>query len=316
MQSPVIVARHLSKWYGPRAGVRDVSFEVAAGEVMGLLGPNGSGKTTILRILTGYVRPSSGTVTVAGLDVVGDALAVRQRVGYVPEDIPLYENMRVREFLGFMARLKGLRRRAVRDGLDRVCERLHLDEVLSLRIAKLSKGFRQRVAVAQALLNDPEILILDEPTNGLDPHQIIETRSLIRALAGNRTIVISSHILGEVEKIADRVAILLAGRVLAVRDLASADAERRFLLRVRGAVAEVRACLEGVSGVKTVTIESGANGGVPTYSVEGATGHPLAEELAAAVVGGGFGLEEIGEASVDLESLFLKLTRSREDTPR
>src|SRR3989441_13332430 len=190
--SPIIVADKLTKWYGPRLAVDGVSLEVGAGEVMGLLGPNGSGKTTILRMLTGYLRPSSGTASVSGLDVVDDPVEARKRIGYVPEDVPLYDWMRVHEILTFMARLKGLPGRAVPTAVASVIERLGLAGVVRLPIGKLSRGFRQRVAIAQALVNDPDVLILDEPTNGLDPRQIIEMRELIRSLAGPPTPPITS----------------------------------------------------------------------------------------------------------------------------
>jgi gliding motility-associated transport system ATP-binding protein len=216
---PAIVTDQLTKWYGARLAVDRVSLEVRSGEVMGLLGPNGSGKTTILRILTGYLRPSRGTVTIAGLDPLVAPLAARELVGYVPEDVPLYDSMRVDEFLRFMARLKGLHGGDVAAAVDQVCARLELGSVRRVLVGKLSRGFRQRAAIAQALVTAPPILVLDEPTNGLDPRQIIEMRMLIRALAGTHTILVTSHILGEMEKIADRVAILLEGRLLAVHAL-------------------------------------------------------------------------------------------------
>ena len=181
---PLIVVEQLSKWYGSRLAVDRVSLEVERGEVMGLLGPNGSGKTTILRILTGYLHPTEGTVRLADLDVVTRSLEARARVGYVPEDVPLYEWMRVREFLRFMARLRGLGGGAAGRAVEAAIERLGLGSVRDLLIAKLSRGYRQRVAIAQALLGDPAVLVLDEPTNGLDPRQIIEMRGHIRALAG------------------------------------------------------------------------------------------------------------------------------------
>src|SRR5437870_15137 len=218
---PVIVADQLSKRYGSCLAVDGVSFEVASGEVMGLLGPNGSGKTTILRMLTGYVCPSSGTAQVAGFDVVQEGLEARRYIGYVPEDVPLYTHMRVDEFLAFMGRLKGLARSPLYNSIAAVCKRLELSHVQHTAIGRLSRGYRQRVAIAQALLNNPPLLILDEPTNGLDPQQIIEMRELIRSLGGERTIVVTSHILGEIQRVADRVAILLAGQLLgvhAVRD--------------------------------------------------------------------------------------------------
>src|SRR5262245_9806656 len=252
---PVIAAEHLTKWYGRRLAVDRVSLEVDAGEVMGLLGPNGSGKTTILRILAGYLRPSAGFARIVGLDVVNDALAARARVGYVPEDVPLYSWMGVREFLAFMARLKGLAGEAMTRAVDAGVERLALGDVQRLLIGKLSRGYRQRVAIAQALLGNPDLLILDEPTNGLDPRQIIEMRGHIRALAGERTVLVTSHILGEIERVADRVAILLGGRLLGVHALGAGDLGRRFRLRVRGERAAVHHCLRQVPDVRDVAVE-------------------------------------------------------------
>ena len=253
--APIISADQLTKWYGPRLAVDRVSLQVESGEVMGLLGPNGSGKTTIIRILTGYLLPSAGTARIAGLDVVDEALAARARVGYVPEDVPLYGWMSVREFLTFMARLKGLTGQVATRSVEGAVERLRLGDVRRVLIGKLSRGYRQRVAVAQALLGDPALLILDEPTNGLDPRQIIEMRSHIRSLARERTVLVTSHILGEIERVADRVAILLGGRLLGVHALGGAAAGQRIRLRVRGPADAIGACLGRVPGVSHVSAE-------------------------------------------------------------
>ena len=303
----VIVADQLTKWYGARLAVDHVSLQVEAGEVMGLLGPNGPGKSTILRILTGYMLPSSGTARIAGLDVVDDPLAARARVGYVPEDVPLYGWMNVREFLVFMARLKGLAGQALTGSVEGAVERLGLGDVRRILIGKLSRGYRQRVAVAQALLGDPALLILDEPTNGLDPRQIIEMRGHIRALAGERTVLVTSHILGEIERVADRVAILLGGRLLGVRTLGGGDADQRISLRVRGPQEAVRACLVRVPGAQGVTVEPLPGGELVTCLVDSEAGS-IAEKLAAAVVAAGFGLLDMAVVHVDLETLFLGLT--------
>jgi len=211
-----------------------VSFALNAGEVFGLLGPNGSGKSTLLRMLVGYLRPSAGYASVAGYDVVTDGREARVHLGYVPEDVPLYDAMRVDEFLSMMAALKGLAANRIGAALERVCGELGLDDVRRLTIRQLSRGYRQRVGIAQALLNEPPLLILDEPTNGLDPRQIIECRELILRLAGDHTVVVTSHILSEIEKIADRAAILLDGRLLAIEELKTGrdepiDLESRFL---------------------------------------------------------------------------------------
>jgi ABC-2 type transport system ATP-binding protein len=210
--------------------VDSLTLRIAPGEVFCLLGPNGSGKTTFLRMLTGYLSPSSGRLVVAGHDTVREPMQARRRLGYLPESVPLYRHMRVREFLTFMARLRHVPAPELDAAIDRVNAQLALGEVLGKPIGTLSRGFRQRVALAQALVHDPEILVLDEPTNGLDPRQIIEVRSLLLALAARHTILMSSHILGEVEKTADRVAILLRGRLRDTRAVAETpDLEGWFL---------------------------------------------------------------------------------------
>jgi ABC-2 type transport system ATP-binding protein len=307
---PVLVAERLSKRYGARLVVDEVSFAVAAGEVMGLLGPNGSGKTTILRLLTGYLHPSSGTARIVGCDVVEAGLAARQYVGYVPEDAPLYSHMRVDEFLAFMGRLKGLVGRPLRDEVAAVCQRLQLSQVRSTAIGKLSRGYRQRVAIAQALLNNPPLLLLDEPTNGLDPRQIIEMRTLIRALATTHAILVTSHILSEIAKIAHRVAILLDGRLCGVHALGEPAAEHRWRLTIRGLPqAGVPACLRAVPGVTDVIVVGVVDGECAEYLVQGHGAH-VAEALAAALVARGFGVREMWPERADLETLFLQLTQT------
>jgi ABC-2 type transport system ATP-binding protein len=211
----------LSKRFGARLAVDAVSFDVREREVFGLLGPNGSGKSTILRLVTGYLRPSAGSARVAGIDVVRDGLAARHRIGYVPESAPLYGHMRVAEFLTFMARLRGLRGAGLARAVDAAVDRLALGPVRAGMIERLSHGYRQRVSLAQAVLHEPELLVLDEPSNGLDPRQIIELRGLLRQLAQNCAVLVTSHILGEIERTADRVAILLDGRLLTVEAITS-----------------------------------------------------------------------------------------------
>ena len=211
-----IRAQGVGKRYGPVAALQDFSLEIARGEVFGLLGPNGSGKTTFMRVLAGFLLPSTGVASVAGCDVVREAAAARRRIGYVPESVPLYRHMRVGEFLAFMARLRGVPEAKIEHAVRSAAGKLAIADRLRAPIPTLSRGYRQRVALAQALVHDPEVLILDEPTNGLDPRQIIETRNLIRGLAGTHTVLISSHILAEVAKVADRVAVLLDGRLRGV----------------------------------------------------------------------------------------------------
>ena len=309
----MIVADGLTKWYGPRLAVDGISFEVHPGEVMGLLGPNGSGKTTILRILSGYLWPSSGRACIAGLDTMDSAIAARRQVGYVPEDTPLYDGMRVREFLAFMGAIKGLKGDTTRASIARVCEQLDLGAVGDQPIGKLSKGFRQRVAIAQALLNQPRVLILDEPTNGLDPKQIIEMRALIRSLAGAHTILVTSHILSEIEKVADRAAILLGGRLLAVHPLSGDGRRRRLRLRVGGELERSAGCLAAIPGVAVLNVDH-AGGDVRVYLLE-LSDTASADQVAGAIVGAGLALSELREEPVDLEALFLELTGGHHAVP-
>jgi ABC-2 type transport system ATP-binding protein len=229
-EAPAIRAEGVSKRYRSFTALDRLDLEVRRGEVFCLLGPNGSGKTTFLRMLAGYLSPSAGRLTVAGHDIVRDGLAAKRKIGYAPESVPLYDHMRVGEFLGFMARLRQVPAEAVEAAVRRAAELLALGDMLMKPIRALSRGYRQRTALAQALVHDPEILILDEPTNGLDPRQIMETRTLIRSLAGRHTILMSSHILSEVEKTADRAAVLLEGKLLGVRPIAEGpDLETWFL---------------------------------------------------------------------------------------
>lgn len=225
-----VVARGVSKRYGATLALDSLDLEIGRGEVFGLLGPNGSGKTTFIRLLAGYLLPSAGALTVCGCDAVDESLQARRLIGYVPEAAPVYGYMRVREFLAFMARLRGVAGNRVKDAVDRVIAALALEPVADRPAHTLSRGFRQRTAIAQALVHDPELLILDEPANGLDPRQIIEIRTLIRGLAGRHTVLMSSHVLSEVAKTADRVGVLLDGRLRGVRPMADTpDLEAWFL---------------------------------------------------------------------------------------
>jgi ABC-2 type transport system ATP-binding protein len=225
-----VAADAVTKWYGQVAAVRDLTLEIGRGEVFCLLGPNGSGKTTFLRMLAGFLSPSAGRLSVSGYDTREQAMEARRRLGYVPEAVPLYRTMRVCEFLAFMAALRRVPGPEIAAAVERAAAQLALGDVLRAPIRTLSHGYRQRVGIAQALVHDPDVLVLDEPTNGLDPRQIIEVRGLIHTLAGRHTVLMSSHILGEVEKTADRVALLLGGRLLGIRRVAETpDLEGWFL---------------------------------------------------------------------------------------
>jgi ABC-2 type transport system ATP-binding protein len=225
----VIEVQHISKRYGRVTAVDDVSFRVERGEILGFLGPNGAGKTTTMRILTGYMPASEGRATVAGFDVFDKPVEAKRRTGYLPETPPLYPDMTVREYLDFVGRIKGVPPRERRERVDTVMARTHIADMAARHCGKLSKGYRQRVGLAQALIHNPEVLILDEPTAGLDPKQIIETRDLIRGLAGDHTIVLSTHILPEVAQTCQRVVIINKGRVVAV------DTPDNLTARLKGA---------------------------------------------------------------------------------
>jgi ABC-2 type transport system ATP-binding protein len=211
----MIEVENLTKRYGDLVAVQDISFSAQKGQILGFLGPNGAGKTTTMRIITGFLAATSGTVRVAGFDIFEQAHEVRRRIGYLPENPPLYNDMSVRAFLAFVGRIKGLSRASIPEATDRAIERCGLNDVSNRLLGHLSKGFRQRVGLAQALIHDPSVLVLDEPTIGLDPRQIIEIRSLIRHLSGERTVILSTHILPEVAQLCDKVVIINCGRIVA-----------------------------------------------------------------------------------------------------
>jgi ABC-2 type transport system ATP-binding protein len=223
--TPAVSAHGVAKRYGPVLALDDFSLDIQRGEIVCLLGPNGSGKTTFIRLLAGFLSPSAGTLRVAGFDVQREPMRARQRIGYAPESAPMYRHMRVGEFLAFMARLRQVPERRVKEAVARVAEQLALTHKLDAPIPTLSRGYRQRVCIAQALVHEPQLLILDEPSNGLDPRQIIEMRHLIRSLAGKYTVLMSSHILPEVARTADRVAVLLGGQLRGQRTVSPADTD-------------------------------------------------------------------------------------------
>ncbi len=307
----MIEVQHLTKRYGRVTAVDDVSFRVERGEILGFLGPNGAGKTTTMRILTGYMPATEGRAIVAGFDVFEQPIEAKRRTGYLPETPPLYPDMTVREYLEFVAKIKGVlpADRAAR--VRTVMERVHVADMADRLCSKLSKGYRQRVGLAQALIHNPDVLILDEPTAGLDPKQIIETRELIKQLAGDHTIILSTHILPEVSQTCQRVVIINRGRVVAVDTPDNLTARLRgsetMYVQVEGAGADGRARLAAVPGVTRV-VESDRRDGVVGYEVESARGQDVRRELARAVVTAGWGLLELRPMRMSLEEIFLSLT--------
>ena len=307
----MIEVENLTKRYGPTLAVSDVTFEVQKGEILGFLGPNGAGKTTTMRVITGYLPPSEGRVRVAGYDVVEEPLEAKRRTGYLPESPPVYPDMTVTEYLAFVGRIKGIPRRELKSRLEEVSEKCAVTDVMNRQIGKLSKGYRQRVGLAQALIHNPEVLVLDEPTAGLDPKQIIETRQLIKGLAGRHTVILSTHILPEAAKTCQRVVVINAGKIVAVGT--PDELTRRLqgfetiLLTVEGKAGEVTDKLQRVAGVNQVEAHDTSDGRV-TYEVHAEKGQDVRADLARAVVESGWKLYELRTSGLSLEDIFLKLT--------
>jgi len=312
----VIEVQHLSKRYGPFTAVDDVSFTVGAGEILGFLGPNGAGKTTTMRIITGYMPATEGTVSVAGYDVFAQPIEAKKRTGYLPETPPLYPDMTVRDYVTFVARIKGVPSREIRGRVDDVMKKTHIADMASRHCGKLSKGYKQRVGLAQALIHNPDVLVLDEPTAGLDPKQIIEARQLITELGGNHTVVLSTHILPEVSQTCSRVVIINKGKVVAVDTPDNLTARLRgsetMYLQVHAPGADVAPALSALAGVTRVKAEPQA-GGVVAVEVDSEQGRDVRRDLAATVVHQGWGLLELRPMRMSLEDIFLSLTT--EDVP-
>jgi ABC-2 type transport system ATP-binding protein len=311
----LIQVEHLTKYYGPVAAIEDVSFEVEKGEIVGFLGPNGAGKTTTMRILACFMPASGGRARVAGYDVFSQSLEVRRRIGYLPEQVPLYTEMPVAAYLDFVAEVKGVGRAERKRRVADVMERCLIADVQSRLIGRLSKGYRQRVGLAQALVNDPEVLILDEPTIGLDPRQIIEIRSLIKSLAGQHTVILSTHILPEVSMVCSRVIIINQGQIAAVDSPENLTARlaqsHRIQVQVDGPVEAVLAELHQLPGVLSVDQKAMADG-VGTFLVESARDRDVRRELSSAIVGRGWGLLELRGMDMTLEDIFIKLVTREE----
>jgi ABC-2 type transport system ATP-binding protein len=308
----MIEVESLTKRYGRKTAVDGVSFKVQKGEILGFLGPNGAGKTTTMRILTCYLPPTEGTARVAGFDVFEEPLQVKRRVGYIPETPPLYADMSVTDFLSFVAKIKGVPKAERKAKLDDAVEKCRIGDVRGTLIGRLSKGYRQRVGLAQAILHNPEVLILDEPTAGLDPKQIIETRELIKSLGGDHTIVLSTHILPEVSMTCGRVVIISKGKVVAegtpeelTQRLKGAAALR---VDVRGESAPLAETLRRVPGVALVREKS--ERGLTSFEIEADGARDIRPDLARAVVQGGFDLLGLQELGMSLEEIFLHLTTS------
>jgi ABC-2 type transport system ATP-binding protein len=314
----VIEVQHLTKQYGAFTAVDDVSFRVERGEILGFLGPNGAGKTTTMRILTGYMPPTEGTAIVAGYDVLDQPIEAKRRIGYLPETPPLYPDMTVRDYLSFCARIKGVPRAERVARVNTVMERTRVADMAARHCGKLSKGYRQRVGLAQALLHNPDVLVLDEPTAGLDPKQIIETRRLIKELAGDHTIVLSTHILPEVSQTCQRVVIINKGKVVAVDSVdhltARAGASSTVHVEAETGGQDPVPVLQAIAGVARVEVAPTSNGAT-AIDVHTEPDRDVRREVASAVVGRGWGLLELRTQRLSLEDVFLHLTTEETAAP-
>ncbi|HET9943833.1 MAG TPA: ABC transporter ATP-binding protein [Terriglobia bacterium] len=315
----MISVENLTKRYATKTAIEGMSFRVDKGEILGFLGPNGAGKTTTMRIITGYMPSTDGTVKVDGFDVADQPLEVRRRIGYLPENPPLYTEMTVKSYLRFVAKLKGVSSVKVEDDVNRAMEKVNITDVQGRIIAKLSKGYKQRVGIAQALLNDPPVLILDEPTIGLDPKQIHEVRELIKSLAGNHTVVLSTHILPEVEQTCHRVIIIDRGKIVAVdtpQNLRSQiQGGVRVFIEVEGPPDDVLTAVKGVTGVADARVVS-QDAVISRFHVDVEGGRDIRRDLARMVVQRGWGLLALQSENMSLEDIFIKLTTAEETPPQ
>ena len=308
----MIQASSLTKRFGRHTAVDAIDFEVGEGEVVGLLGPNGAGKTTTIRMLTGYLPPTAGSATVAGHEIVRNSLEARRAIGYLPESVPLYRDMRVKEYLLFRGRIKGMGKSELRRRLDDVLDQCGLEGVRRKMIRTLSKGFRQRVGIADALIHDPSLLVLDEPTNGLDPNQIRSVRHLVKRLGENHTILVSTHILSEVEMLCDKIIIMDGGRIKAADTPANLVSQLRTAGRVsvqlKGPMAEARKALGNLSEVKKVTHED-SDDGWEHFSVLVDSGTDARERISRLCREKDWPLRNLHRHHATLEDVFVELTR-------
>ena len=300
----------VTKIFGPTVAVRNISFEVKKGEILGFLGPNGAGKTTTMRIITGYFPPTNGNAYVAGHSVLDDPLSVKRRIGYVPENPSMYKDMRVNEYLRFVGAIKGVKRNLLKESIEKNVQLCALESVVHKRIKELSKGFRQRVALGQALVNDPPVLVLDEPTSGLDPKQIHEIRELIKSMAGKRTIILSTHILPEVSMTCNKVVIINEGKIVAVDTTENIGRSftdtNQIEVTVQGSSNRIIENLTKMDGINRVDHKG------MSYIIDVEGDADLRAEIAKKIVEHGFDLLELKRKSLSLEDIFLKLVIKEE----
>jgi len=311
----VIEAENLTKVYGNFHAIDNVSFTVNSGEIVGFLGPNGAGKTTTMRILTGFMPPSSGTAKVNNFDIHSQSVAARKHIGYLPETVPLYKEMTVRSYLKFFGSLRGMARKYRDERIKEVMNICRVEKFANTHIGKLSKGYKQLVGVSQAILHEPKVLILDEPTIGIDARQVVQIRQLIKDLGKEHTVILSSHILPEVSMLCQKVLIIDQGKIIAEDSAKSLSTRLKsvlvFELQIKGPAEEVQKTLESVNGVQKVVVTG--DGETLRYSVECQKGQDIRDKLSSTIISNGYGLLEMKSSEMSLEDIFLKLTTKEKD---
>ncbi len=304
----MIEVQALCKDYGPYRAINNLNFSLKKGDVVGFLGPNGAGKSTTMKIITGFMAPTSGKASVAGFDVFENPIEVKKRIGYLPETPPVYTDMFVKDYLTYVAELKEVKKDKIKTLVDRAIEKTNLGSVQNRLIGHLSKGFRQRVGIAQAIVSDPEVLILDEPTVGLDPKQVAEIRELIQELRGQHTIILSTHILSEVQAVCEKVIIINKGKIVAqdtISNLSKLEkGQSRLFIRLRKDIADLHSVISGIDGI--LSIDSGASNREWKVDLQGQD--ETIEAISSRIVSQGLGLLELSPTRMDLEDVFLKLT--------
>ena len=312
----MIEVSDITKNFGDFPAVSSLTFSVEQGEILGFLGPNGAGKSTTMKIITGFMPPTSGTVEVAGFDIVEHSLDARKHIGYLPETVPLYTDMTVSDYLSFMGTIRGMSSTEIKSRRSEVIDLCRLEEYQTTIIGKLSKGYRQRVGIAQAILHEPDVLILDEPTIGIDPIQVVETRQLIKDLGKDHTLILSSHILPEVSMICDRVIIIHEGQIVAIDDPVNLGTNlsgiERVELEVKGPNSEIINVLESVPGVEDIERIRVSGGAYHRYHITVSLGQDIRTDLASKVIENGWGLLKLQSLGMSLEEIFLRLTIEEE----
>lgn len=311
----MIELKNITKYYGDFPAVTNISFKIEKGEIVGLLGPNGAGKSTTMKMITGFMPPTSGELSVGGNDIVSQSIEARRRIGYLPETVPLYTDMTVYSYIEYMGLLRGLNKKNIKSKVDNVIEICKLEDYRNSLISKLSKGFRQRVGISQAIIHEPEVLVLDEPTIGIDPNQVVETRQLIKNLSGEHTLILSSHILPEVSSICERVLIIHEGEIAAsdtIENLSSLmSGKNKVEADIIGSPQAIVTELEKINGVKSVqfSINKSSNE-FSTFSIESEINSDIRSEISKIIINNDWGLIRLQSMGMSLEDIFLQITTS------